>query len=742
MKKIITAFAAVFVLAFSSEGALISHLTFNDSNDPLHATVGADAFVRSNAVTDMTGLGGCSLVNDSSVLAGADGGVLNIVSRRYLVISNGITSASTTAERRNWCMQLRFYMPYEGSGTYWCFFSLNPANNDDGYLFYKKNSGFGGGKGSFSYTIPPGDWSPYDTWHTMVLSASESVNRLYIDGAEISSVSNDRLTLPDDIFYLAADNDGEDSALYVDDFKFWNESEPLEIFGYPIVSFAVSERSADRLGFSGTLMKSGTETDSVDVYFAYALHGESLGEYALVTNGWEVGTEFFHTLTNLVPLTKYDYRFKVVNSEDCETVTPLATVKTMGETGSWEYDPTVSKITDGQWSLNVQELPGRKLKILSINGATPTGLTRLDLGTDPLDDAGNDYSVTAIDSSVFSAKSGASSRERVLALAEVVLPPEIESIGSEAFFYAPIEHVEPFLPNTLTFIGASAFETCAITNALVFEPVSPVAIYKDVFFNASTSYEPRNRIPSVLFGANVVNIPEKMFNANDSLTNVTFLGAVTNIGRTVFSECLNLRKVTPFLPPSLRMLGLADNQVFYSCPLLEGPLYLGWTDEGPLDVGWQNAHGMFELNITIGDVYIGPAITNNLHRSAFWNVYSISNVYLAAYMPDCTGPDNKNVDTRNGVFHNIHTSNGDYKTRFHICKSVLPQWREGFLDNPAYFTPWAELDSEEKAKYTTAFPNDKHPMGLGLAPLFGWKQWVMSFKSEFCPVTGFMINVR
>lgn len=712
MKKVYTFLACA--LALSANATLVNHLTFDDPDDLFAPTVGNRPVEKAAKYVDVSD-SLCYAVTDSEVLHNAPSGAIAIPRGRLLSLDHGLGSDP----HNEWCAVMRVYMPSAlAAGTYWCLYSLNQSNGTDGYLFYKAG-GFGG---------TTGGWNGYaggelrDAWHTVVVSVSASGQKLYVDDltTPVQSTSSSNQRFSGSRFLIAADDSGEDNLIYFDDFKLYDETEPDEVFKSFSAAIAPLVNFGDRVKFTGALADTGDSGSSVDVYFAYCLDGGALGAYTLVKSGWTVDEAFSYTLSGLSPETSYDYSFKLVNSSSAELVI-AGDVDTVRDGASWVYTPGSGTMTDGDWILRMEDYGNGRLGVYWVEPSTPSGLTKLDLSGMVVDSAGNEYTVPVLTSNAFSERAPAADLETL------ILPDRLEKIERYCFRKVPLRHVSPFLPVTCTNIALSAFEDTQITNALSILSTAPVTLGEDIFWNKSKN----GMIPSAVLGTGVNNIPKGMFYGQSALESVELLGAVTNIGNIAFSDCTSLRSFTPFLPNTLRSLGI---QAFIRCRNLSGGLSIGWTDAAPLTIQY-HSDGVFEAGLSLETVCIGPAVTNDLHRSDFWGDTSIREIYLAAFLPDAVGNDASGVDVRRGVFGNMHINgNGDYKTRFHICRSVLPQWQSAYLDDPSYFTAWDDLAPEEKAAYTSEYPNERLPIGLGLKPLFGWKQWVLSYSSEFDPM--------
>lgn len=210
----------------------------------------------------------------------------------------------------------------------------------------------------------------------------------------------------------------------------------------------------------------------------------------------------------------------------------------------WTYDSTEKSISDGNFKISVRE----KNKELTLVGITmmpliPTGepvVYHLDLSPKVVSTNGTEYCIVEIGKAFTFGHKG---------LTKVTLPGNdgaLRTIGDSAFQDCiDLESVEPFLPDTVTKLGKSAFAGCSKLAGSV--DLSNIGTLEaNIFENTAIR---------------AVNLPR-----------------ATKIGKSAFSGCTALETVTPFLPESLMTLG---ENVFYNCRRLGGDLVLHNATEVP-----------------------------------------------------------------------------------------------------------------------------------------------------------------
>src|SRR6266498_244383 len=128
----------------------------------------------------------------------------------------------------------------------------------------------------------------------------------------------------------------------------------------------------------------------------------------------------------------------------------------------------------------------------------------------------------------------------------------VTSIGHDAFNGTGLTSVT--IPNSVTSIGASAFELCTgLTNVIIGNSVTNIEGF--LFWGCSS-------LASVTIGNSVTSIGHGAFQLCPSLTGVTIPNSVTSIGDQAF-DATGLTNVT--IPNSVISIG---SYVFYGCPSL------------------------------------------------------------------------------------------------------------------------------------------------------------------------------
>ena len=117
------------------------------------------------------------------------------------------------------------------------------------------------------------------------------------------------------------------------------------------------------------------------------------------------------------------------------------------------------------------------------------------------------------------------------------------------------------IPNTVTNIGDSAFESANLTSVTI--PESVIRIGDSAFYSCTN-------LTTITIPGSVINFGDWTFGACTSLNSVTIANGVTTIGQSMFYYCLNLTNVT--IPKSVTSIG---DIAFYDCLSLEGLYFNG-----------------------------------------------------------------------------------------------------------------------------------------------------------------------
>lgn len=185
-------------------------------------------------------------------------------------------------------------------------------------------------------------------------------------------------------------------------------------------------------------------------------------------------------------------------------------------------------------------------------------------------------------------------------LHEVILPPNISSIGKGAFFNCAIDSIA--IPNKVTYIGESAFQGSGLSSITI--PNSVLSIGAGAF-----SYT--------------------------NLIDITIPGSVTTIGKWIFRGCAFLKSIS--IPESIDSI---PEYMCINCVSLEDVkipstiTYLGW---------WA-----FSDCTHLGKVSL-PSSINYIGDFAFNNCNSLSSIYSHSRKPiDLSGQNHfANVDKNN-----------------------------------------------------------------------------------------------
>ncbi len=247
MKKIL-GIVSVVAAALCANAALVNHLKFDDPEHLLQAAVGSDGIAyassNNNTAVSLAGVGGLSASTDPlSPVRG--GGAIKLPMRNFLAVPQGVG----TTENKPWCMVMKFFSKPEHSANFTCLYSLNMANNADGWLFMKN--------GLYGFSSGPGGWSTnyqdllgigaalYGSWHTLILSVPADTGKpaLYLDGRKYADSTVAYWLTGKDYIYIGADNNGEDGTIYVDEVKVFDETCPEEYFKDGVIRTASTAES-------------------------------------------------------------------------------------------------------------------------------------------------------------------------------------------------------------------------------------------------------------------------------------------------------------------------------------------------------------------------------------------------------------------------------------------------------------------------------------------------------------------
>ena len=396
----------------------------------------------------------------------------------------------------------------------------------------------------------------------------------------------------------------------------------------------------------------GTPAPSVYVCWGTADGGETTtGAWQnVVALGMQSGA-FSTAISGLLPGTAYTYRCYAVNSQGEAWASPSATFTT----ASWTLSG--SMLTDGNWSLTVNAAGGNY---------TITGFSA---GSGDLDLRHTGFTITKIGGSAFYQNQQLTTLElpdtvtaiderafqQTLNLTRVVLSSSLQSIGQFAFAWdSGLTTVTPFLPDSVTQIGWSAFGACTslssplrICNPAQSPTLSQYAFDYSAIPSADLSsvtdiggydFEENHSLTNVVFSSALKTIGERAFCKNTGLTHLTLPVSLQTIGAYAFAWDSGLTTVTPFLPDSVTQIG---RSAFGACTSLSSPLRICNPAQSPtlsqyafdysaipsVDLSSVTNIGdhAFEENRSLTNVVFSSAL-KTIGMSAFRNCMSLMNV--------------------------------------------------------------------------------------------------------------------
>ena len=125
----------------------------------------------------------------------------------------------------------------------------------------------------------------------------------------------------------------------------------------------------------------------------------------------------------------------------------------------------------------------------------------------------------------------------------IILPSTLEAIDDNAFFHIDIIG-DLVIPESVTSIGASAFERCWIASITI--PNSVTSIGEGAFSSCSN-------LTSITIPSSITSIEDYTFYDCINLTSITIPSSVTSIGHSTFSRCSSLASIT--IPNSITSIG-------------------------------------------------------------------------------------------------------------------------------------------------------------------------------------------
>ena len=407
--------------------------------------------------------------------------------------------------------------------------------------------------------------------------------------------------------------------------------------------------------------------------------------------------------------------------DGCETDNPLQitmerakSVSAYFESGNWTYDDTAKTLSDGNWILNVTA-SSTNLTVIGIRQADPN-FTVLDLAKP----VSGGCRITALGNAVFYGYAK---------LQTVKLPTTLTSIGSQAFEgCSALAHVEPFLPDSLTSIGGRAFIYCPIEDDLVianpnFKTISDAISWGGVFAGIQSKVVDLSK-------SGITQVGGYAFNGCTNLETVLLPETLQTIIECGFSYCSKLTHVEPFLPSSVRSLGILS---FYACPI-EDDLVLNCPNLTSIsdDNQWR---GVFAQIRSKSVDMRGSGITK-IGAYAFADCAALETVWMPAALK--TVPDYPFVSCKalKSVYWQPVTSLSLAKDVFCYVPALtfrhyIPRgdtfWTNYLATSCTVTTP---LTEDEKAAYAEKFPGARMAKGKAKLPSTTGYQYYLTWNPD------------
>lgn len=149
------------------------------------------------------------------------------------------------------------------------------------------------------------------------------------------------------------------------------------------------------------------------------------------------------------------------------------------------------------------------------------------------------------------------------AITSVKLPQNtLTTIGKDAFSScSSLTNVDPFLPASLTSLGATAFYSSPITSSLTLSNPALTTMVDNRSYGVFTYCRFKT---ADLSGNSVTKISRAAFQGNSALMEVHFPETLTTINQDAFSQCTSLTNMVPFLPAAVTSI---EKTAFYNCPI-------------------------------------------------------------------------------------------------------------------------------------------------------------------------------
>ncbi len=179
----------------------------------------------------------------------------------------------------------------------------------------------------------------------------------------------------------------------------------------------------------------------------------------------------------------------------------------------------------------------------------------------------------------------------------------VTQIRENEFYLGDLEKI--YLPNSIIYIGDSAFAESNITDVIIPDSVTNIGNY--AFFDCS-------KLTSVKMSDNVTHIGEAAFASCTALKDVEFGIALTNISESLFAGCTSLTSVN--IPNAVTSIGAS---AFGGCSAL-AKVTIG---NGVANIGESSFYGCTSL----ADVNIGKGI-NTIENYAFAHCSALTSITI------------------------------------------------------------------------------------------------------------------
>ena len=424
----------------------------------------------------------------------------------------------------------------------------------------------------------------------------------------------------------------------------------------------------------------------------------------------------------------------------------------------WLYGAEAAALSDGPNIFNVTALGGGKLRVERIRDYC-LGYPDIDFSLPVRDADGAAYTLTEIGENALG----------WTGVTSVKLPDTVEVIGKQAFYNCTsLTSVEPLLPDSVRYVGAQAFTYDPITNNVCIGRTRSVELGVTPERTAPSGFDGSqfsccDLLGDIYLGAGVTNVPSSCFfamGAGGALKRIEIVGAkaleyqafrnrnaeevllpnnIEVIGDFAFGSCGRLTKVTPFLPDTVRSIGV---QAFWNTAVA-GDLKLLSRRPVTLDaVGSQ-----LSMVTGVTSMEFGRGVTNIPGWFDCCNgAYALTNVTcygeLQTIGKEAFRLQLGLLDFRLNGYPTMDPNAfaiSDYQIRFAVPIGNA-QWDAYFADRSKVL-PWDEVDPTLQAKFFARFGAEaKPPVGLTLVTdRLPVNQWVVRWKP--LPL-GTMILVR